>query len=474
MKLILASVFTLISFTIFAQQNRFIYIQSDNQQAFYVKLDKKVMSSTASGYIIIPKLKDSTYNLALGFPRNEWPEQYISCKVGSSDAGYLLKNFAEKGWGLFNFQTMELLMAEAKPRVDSNNSIASIVVKKDDAFANALSTVVNDPGIVTTTATDENKTDSTKNPALKKTVAKKPVNVNAKSKTRTATTKSKISKLADKKGTDSVTMVYIDQVKGKADTIDVVMPASTDTTVSLPAENIARAPLLVKADTKKSKTIKPKQENNKTKKKGKEKQANIAKAETRIMPELKDSIIIIPAEKKVDEVITDTVSAKPVIEIEKPIIAVPEKAIDSVKEIPKNIDPPVIVKPVVVEKVEKPIIVEKPVEKTVTTTNSNAVYVKSNCKVYADDDEYLNLRIKMEKNKKNETEMLYLAHKLFEKRCFNTRQIQRLGLLFSNDAGKYKLFDDAYQYTYDLDKFPSLESELTDEYYKKRFRAMLR
>jgi hypothetical protein len=49
-----------------AQQNHFIYIQAENNQAFYVKLDKKVLSSSVSGYLIIPKLTDGTCSFFSG------------------------------------------------------------------------------------------------------------------------------------------------------------------------------------------------------------------------------------------------------------------------------------------------------------------------------------------------------------------------------------------------------------------------
>src|SRR6188768_2663174 len=73
-------------------QNRFIYIQTENKQAFYVKMDKKILSSSASGYMIISKLIDSTYKFSIGFPKNEWPEQNVTITLKEADAGYLLKN----------------------------------------------------------------------------------------------------------------------------------------------------------------------------------------------------------------------------------------------------------------------------------------------------------------------------------------------------------------------------------------------
>ena len=101
-----------ISFSIQAQQNHFIYIQTENKQPFYVKLDKKIYSSSASGYLIIPKLKEGIYNLIVGFPKNEWPEQKIKSTLGDKDLGYLLKNFGDKGWGFFNLQSLNIVMAD--------------------------------------------------------------------------------------------------------------------------------------------------------------------------------------------------------------------------------------------------------------------------------------------------------------------------------------------------------------------------
>jgi len=115
-----------------ARENRFIYIQTENKQAFYVKMDKRILSSSSSGYIIIPKLIDSTYNFSIGFPKNEWPEQNVTITVKGTDAGYLLKNSGGKGWGLYNLQTTEVLMPEKKAENDkvfeteiSGNKLAS-------------------------------------------------------------------------------------------------------------------------------------------------------------------------------------------------------------------------------------------------------------------------------------------------------------------------------------------------------------
>jgi Domain of unknown function (DUF4476) len=193
-----------------AQQNRFIYIQTENKQAFYVKVDKKVYSSAASGYVIIPQLKDGNYNLSVGFPKNEWSEQTISCKVDKKDAGYMLKNFGEKGWGLFNLQTLEVLMSgpAASTAVNTEN-------KKDD-FSNMLANAVNDSSI--------RKAEIVK-PVEKKEEPAQPVIAEVKSVQPVKASSQTISRLLYINGKEGVQMVFSDIVNGKADTIRLLIPA---------------------------------------------------------------------------------------------------------------------------------------------------------------------------------------------------------------------------------------------------------
>jgi hypothetical protein len=128
-----------------AQQNHYIYIQTENKQPFYIKLDKKLYTSTIFGYLIIPKLIDGKYNSTIGFPKDEWPVQNISFDVMMKDQGFILKNFGQKGWGFFNLQNLNIIMASQNSSGDVNNknTIAS------DEFSSLLSNVVKDPSIKT-------------------------------------------------------------------------------------------------------------------------------------------------------------------------------------------------------------------------------------------------------------------------------------------------------------------------------------
>jgi Domain of unknown function (DUF4476) len=198
------------SFLAKAQQNRFIYIQTENKQAFYVKVDKKVFSSAASGYLIIPQLKDGNYNLSVGFPKSEWPEQTIICKVEKKDAGYMLKNFGEKGWGLFNLQTLEVLMAGIAP-----NTVATTENKKDD-FSNMLANAVNDSNI---------RKAAIVKPVEKKEEPPQPVVAEVKKEQPVKASPRAINRLLYVNGKEGVQMIFSDIINGKADTIRLLIPA---------------------------------------------------------------------------------------------------------------------------------------------------------------------------------------------------------------------------------------------------------
>ena len=122
--------------SVFAQQHFFLYIQTENKQPFYIKMNNKVYSSSATGYIVVPKLLPDTYQMTVGFNKDVYPEQQFLCIV-DKDAGYLLKNYGEKGWGFLNLQNGEIVMSGGvkKPGDD------------EDAFTKTLSQVVNTPDL---------------------------------------------------------------------------------------------------------------------------------------------------------------------------------------------------------------------------------------------------------------------------------------------------------------------------------------
>ena len=144
-KLLLVFLFAATSLTTSAQKVYFVYLQSEPEQPFFVKMDDKIYSSSASGYLILAKLRDTSYSFKVGFPQNKWPEQVFTVAVNRKDHGFLLKEFGDKGWGLFDLQTLAVQMsatgiAKVADKVKTDNKDVS-------AFTEILSKASGDPSL---------------------------------------------------------------------------------------------------------------------------------------------------------------------------------------------------------------------------------------------------------------------------------------------------------------------------------------
>jgi hypothetical protein len=403
----------------YAQQYSFIYIQAENKQPFYVKIDKKIFSSSASGYVIIPKLLDADYTLYVGFPKNEWNEQHFNCKIAKKDLGFLLKNFAEKGWGLFNIQTMEMLMD------GSNSPVKKQTVQQEetDGFSSKLSKVVNDPTLNQVESTSVASTEpATETPAVKPTIKKEKGKVkHVATVTEPAKEKairSVVSRESVNSNADGTALVYVDVANGNIDTIKVFIPAEK---VETPVETVKEAVV--------EKTTKP------------------------VEPVVENPQPAIQPQTDANKV--DNVTDKKFLEV------------DLSK--PKN-----EVKPVT-QQVQDTVNKEASIAVTESKTQqkqSSTQMVNSNCKGISTEDDFLKLRKKMASANSDE-EMVNTARKAFKSKCYSTQQIRNLAVLFLSDAGKYQFFDAAYPFVSDSSNFPNLETLLTDSYYINRFKVMI-
>ncbi|MEO5682477.1 MAG: DUF4476 domain-containing protein [Chitinophagaceae bacterium] len=130
----------------FGQQDYFVYLQTDNSQAFYVRINNNVYSSTASGYLILSKLPDNNAILTIGFAKSVFPEQLFNIPASHKDAGYIIKTFGDKGWGLLNLQTLAVIMNSNPPAEKKSPEITGS--RKNDAFSLLLSNAVNDTAVL--------------------------------------------------------------------------------------------------------------------------------------------------------------------------------------------------------------------------------------------------------------------------------------------------------------------------------------
>lgn len=111
--------------------------------------------------------------------------------------------------------------------------------------------------------------------------------------------------------------------------------------------------------------------------------------------------------------------------------------------------------------------------KTTENESSKKEIVHTVCKTIATDDDFLKLRKKMAAES-SEDDMVFAARKIFRMKCFSTAQLKNLVVLFLKEEGRYHFLDAAYPFTSDPANFIHLQSLLSDEYYIKRFKAMIR
>jgi hypothetical protein len=461
-KLHLALLFLLVVVTASAQKVYFVYIQTENEQPFYIKLNDKISSSTALGYIILPKLIDSSYSFSIGFPQNKWAEQNFTVKVNSRDHGFLLKNFDEKGWGLFDLQTLQVQFSitgkaslNKKPEVE--NSTVSV-------FTEMLSRAASDPSLLEKSLKSDNEinqtgivTNETKSKESPKIDQEIPVSANSIEITQVKDVKNEFPKV-DIKETDLGNTIHtpeqpivikeesIAEEKKKNETkpVDIVEKSVENITekqnLSISSSNETVA---LKVETTKSTQIKRWSESSTTEGFG---------------------IVFID---EYENGLNDTIRL--LIPNQKSIFGITnQESVEERKTIPINS-----------EKEHKEDISTIGIENIAPPTNTNKqipeenIGLKNKCNQTATENDFYLLRKNMAAVLSDE-DMIAEAKKYFKTKCFSSAQLKNLSTLFLNDEGKYKFFDVSYKYVSDLESFTALQSELKDEYFASLFKAMIR
>ena len=401
---LLLFVFTLMGLHAFSQLNHFIYLQTDNQQPFYIKYNNRIYSSSAAGYLIIAKLKDGPFDFAIGFPKSDLPELQFQSVIEKIDKGYLIKNFGDKGWALYDLQNSTVTYTNVATGSKTNETVINKNQQAtDDPFANMLSKITQDSTVKNVTVTKQEKpVIDTPNPTL-----------------------SKISTVQQ-------------QVK---DSVKAEIPQQPVITNEAPVtEPVWVAPL--KSSVQQIRRFNSKE--------GSDFVFEVAepvdqKDTIRLFIE-KDTAAITSSTVINTEIKTDTIPVvheKISMPVDTPVVKIEEPQKEEIKQ------------PVVVE--QKPIVQSLP---------------NSNCKAIATEDNFIKLRRKMA-NESKEEEMLNEAKKVFKTKCFSTAQLKNLAVLFLKDEGRYRFYDAAMLYVTDFSNFKSLSETIQDDYYKKRFLALL-
>ncbi len=399
-----------------AQEKHFVFIQSDNKQLFNVSLNGKVYSSNASGYVIIPKLTDGEYTATIGFAANAYPEQTFNYAIDKKDLGFNLKNFGEKGWGLFNLQSFAVTMAGNSNSTD----VAKVVEPPKEEYKPEISF------------------DKKKEPPVAK-AEDKPVSNDAainsdQAKSTEATTPpSSVTAEAEKQGKTQVV-------------------TETPKTTLEPAENSANAAVNVGAANKS------------TVKKVAEAKGAMGLYLTYVDENSKDTIqLIIPVAGKKKGSENETALGNEVVS---------NKETKASKKASKKDDPQFLNMEVNGTKKDASAAKTSSAAKTTSTTDNVQPSLNSNCTNLATDQDFAKLKRKMAQETTDE-KMINEAKKVFKNKCFTTSQVKGLSTLFLSDEGRFKFFDASYNFVTDAQLYSSLEKEFIDPSFITRFKALL-
>ncbi len=474
-----------------AQQNHFIYLQTDNGTPFYVKMDQKILSSSSEGYIILPDIVSGVYQLKVGFPKKEYPEESFSISVGDQNEGYLIKHFDDKGVQLFNMETLALISGD---RDTTSRMLANDNNTKDtNPFTRMLANVVKDSTILqnhevmienpvknldsskaisevavdsvsipsdTTTVAENNTVSPSTNPADTSAIAPNTISTSKQvvDSSSVIVEGSPVSKLLSRQGKDGLQMVYADTNGNTSDTVRIFMPAekkqlAADSEATnkenfdfASTNNAGNTSVDTSQLTITPTIIKP----------GHEKKGFVLRKDTITMAADSAGIgktapeqvfYIGPKDKEKNEDASDKSASNE----KKGLFSGLSKTKKGSNETAKQPENRIEVLPNVA-----------------TPTKEN-----SDCKAFADNEDFLRLRKKMASEDSKEG-MIKVANKFFKSRCFSTSQIKDLSYLFLTDEGKYMFFDAAYAHTSDSDEYATLESQLKDPYYQNRFEAMIK
>jgi hypothetical protein len=425
------------STSLHAQKVYFIYLQTDNQQPFYARMGEKIYNSTAAGYLILSNLHDSIYLLNIGIQGSEVADQPYSISMNKKDQGFLVKNFGDKGWGLFNLTSMATIMPQSK----SVNSAQSVKTEKreDNAFTNLLAKAADDSTI------------------KEKPVIEKPVEKKAEATATNTEKKEEVKEIAPSSQSEIKNGVPSSQSEIKNGII--VAPVVIKEEPKIDGQDSKNAARMKEDSIAAAKT----KEEELLKQEDLRKQDSIEKVKTQTTTEgeYKRSVVKLKSESS-----TTTGIGLVFLDI------LSDQVTDTIRVL---IQPDTKkVAPVQSNQQEKKFLDIPPVDSiAVEKEATQKAAIKSNsCKTVAVEDDFFKLRKRMA-GQNNDDGMIAEAKKTFKTKCFSTTQVRNLSALFLTDESKYKFFDAAYQYVSDLENFSTLQSALKDEYFINRFKAMI-
>jgi hypothetical protein len=447
-----------------AQKVFFIYLQSDNYSPFYVKMNDKIYSSTTSGYLILSNLVDSTYNFAIGFPSSQ-PESRFNISLNGKDKGFLIKNF-DTGLGLFDLQNLSITK-EIKDNSPGNVSY----IRRDDEFSSMLAKAAKDTSLLYAVVYTRQPDVAVQQPLTPAPEENKKVEEILVKSDSGITIIPQTAVVGDVKKEDVGAEVQSgSDIKKEAQILGVaaVVGSQRDTTSAAKQEPLQTTGETVTVTTIDSTAATTTVITN-----------THADTATRIATD-STALVEVPADATFKRSVVKKHSESSTSEGFGLVFF---DNIDGVQDTVRLLipNPPIIFKEspqtdtsavakefIHVDELKKEAEVTPPI---VVAVKGDAA-VKTQCKSVATSNDFFKLRKNMASENSDDA-MVAQAKKIFKTKCFTTEQVKNLSSLFLTSAGKYEFFDGAYGHVSDQQNFSSLESEIKDDYYLKRFRALV-
>ena len=440
-----------------AQQDYFISVTSEKTQPFYIRLNEHTYSSSAIGHLVIPRLRDTTYTLEVGFPKKQYPERTFVVFFNKKDLDYQLKNTEAEGWVLFNAQTSETV----KPRQDQMGKNADLLLgeRKTGAFATLMSALVNDSTVMYKSIA---KAEAPVTPVVTTVKIDSPVVEKAKEETALSTV-IQVTEWGNDKGKG---YIYYDSTVTGMDTISLVIEYEKGAPLPTPEEVVA-AP--AKIDTVKA-MITP----DTAAAVVQQQQVPARDSAEKVTATIAQDIPANNTAEKTTATINPDTSAKENTTPPPGAITVDTAQKETVPQVqPDTLATMTVIKTDTVAAKTDYTASRNDSAAAVEASKKPLLMMNSDCINFASEYDVDKLRVKM-LSANSVDDKIAAAKKIFKTKCFVTRYIRGLSELFPNDEARFKFFDAAYPFVSDTGNFPKLLDLFTDELYIARFKALVR
>ena len=439
-RIIFSLAFFTIGLRVAAQQEYFVFIQEEAGQPFYVRMGEKNYSSSSSGHILIPSLKDSVYRLAIGFPKDRYPEQSFAIVIGQEDKGFDLKRTPD-GWALYDLRHLQFIRPVADGQGEDRGAQG---VKRTDAYSQLMAGLVNDSAVLYAPGASVPGGESKEKGAAFAFNRRSSESEGAKASADEAGTQPGVTQTqtgskaqpALEKEREGNSKPQSNPIKPQLDTKAGPKPAVSPGKAQPPGE--ATASQAVSGANPLA-----------------DKKHDIIQAGSYIASEWSQHIYIDRGGE-----IPDTIVA--IIEADTPVIA--EQKRDAEVAI-------IEAAPAVIAGQTKDAVTAQAMPAAQTVEKPKLQVINSDCRSFAGEQDLDKLRVKL-LNEKEAYRKSMAAKTAFKAKCYSVKQVRALSELFDDDAGRYQFLETAYPYVSDTYNFADMVDLFKTEYYISRFKKL--